>query len=227
MRNRSEGSQLYELPQSVPVQPSSLPVITPMGLHTPHTSGLESLLKSDSKQDGILEGERVRSKLDLLQLRSHDGSTGHLQRNTSDASLQSLDSQREGVSKSDSISSGSEAYFSILDPLDSGQESDHSSIKSIDEDSLGSLTSSHIPFASLTIKESPTNSPDTNLTFPFSPHISGDSLLTPIAKSTACSVPWATSTVKSEPIVENVGLSESTATIQGEEDSEVSLQCVG
>lgn len=225
MRNRSEGSQLSDLPHNTSVQPLSLPVITPMGLHTPHRGGLESLLRLDSKQEGILEGERVRSRSDLSHLkpRTTSSSSDHLQRNTSEVSLQSLDSQKEGHSRSDSVSSGSEAFFSILDPLDSGQESDHSSIKSIEEDPLGSLVPTSIPFESLTIKESPLQSPDTNLTFPFSPHVSGDSLLTPIAKNVTCPVPWATPTARTEPpIVENVGLSESTATIQGEDDVEMS-----
>ena len=230
VRNRSEGNQLFRLHhKGGPVsQPSSLPTISPLGVPLSQPSGLQSLLKLDTKGEGILNGERVRSQVDQRQLHSREGSSGDLPRNVSDASLQSCDSQGKG-----STSSGSDNFFSISAsslPLDSGQESDHSSIKSLEEDSLAPGHDTSIPFGSLQLTDSPLDSPsvDSALTFPFSPHTSGDSLLTPIARLHAPTPPWATggwtpvgSRVSADrsdsQLVDNVAMSESTATIQGEE----------
>ena len=230
VRNRSEGNQLFRLHhKGGPVsQPLSLPTISPLGVPLPQPRGLQSLLKSDTKGEGILNGERVRSQVDQRQLHSRDGSSGDLPRNISDASLQSCDSQGKG-----STSSGSDNFFSISAsslPLDSGQESDHSSIKSLEEDSLIPGHETSIPFGSLQLTDSPLDSPsvDSALTFPFSPQTSGDSLLTPIARLHAPTPPWATggwtpvgSRVGADrsdsQLVDNVAMSESTATIQGDE----------
>ena len=184
----------------------------------------------------------MRSQKDHKRLYSREGSSGDLPRNVSDASLHSCDSQGKG-----SISSGSEKFFSMRvssPPLDSGQESDHSSIRSLEEDSMASRHSTNIPFGSLQLTDSPLDSPgvDSALTFPFSPHTSGDSLLTPIARRHAPTPPWAMGGQSSSSsrlggersdsqLVETVAMSESTATIQGDEsdvDGQVSayLLCV-
>lgn len=230
VRNHSEGNQLCRLQHNGgPVsQPSSLPTISPLGVPLSQPSGLESLLKSDAKEDGILNGERVRSRGDHQRFYTREGSSGDLPRNISNSSLHSCDSQGKG-----SASSGSDNFYSIRvssPQPDSGQESDHSSIKSIEEDNTTSLRGTHIPFGSLNLKDSPLHSPnvDSALTFPFSLHTSGDSLLTPVAKFHSPAPPWAmggkapisprVGVERSDSqLVENVAMSESTATIQGEE----------
>ena len=239
VRNRSEGNQLCRLHhKGGPVsQPSSLPTISPLGVPLAQPGGLESLLASDAKEDGILNGERVRSQVDHKRLYTREGSSGDLPRNVSDASLHSCDSQGKG-----STSGSSDNFFSILvssPPLDSGQESDHSSVRSLEEDSMASQHCTNIPFRSLQLADSPMNSPsvDSAVAFPFSPHTSGDSLLTPVARIHAPTPPWATggwtpvgSRVGGErsdsQLVENVAMSESTATIQGEESDVEGQVCV-
>ena len=224
MRNHSEGSQLCDLPQGgLHYQPSSLPAISPLGLPKLRVGGLNDLLQSEADQEGILEGERVRSRTDVMRRQSAD-SSGSIPRNISNTSLGSADSVREeGRSKSGSISSGSEAFFSIAPEhfMDSGQESDQS-LKSIEDTSL--VSEGHIPFGSLNLTHSPAASPNSALTFPFSPHLSGDSLLTPVAHKHHPLAPWSNTSserllekTSSHSMTDNVAMTESTATIQGDD----------